>query len=238
MSLTGNMISRAKADLNAVIACRDAEMHALEQRYAPIIAPKQAIVDEYLDLDRELNEKFKIFLDSVRLKPLHEFEAYEVKALLNSAKIDFSEATFVSNQVSGEVFAECRDELTAQEMLGIPSAGDCARAVNLVRHIQNGKGIPETLDIEVDGPEDDPSKWSVHQIENWASGNSLADVSHELRRHKLAGDVLASLDASSFLPLLKLTFKQMNAFRKETAAFRAMIVLSERAPSCDDDLTG
>jgi hypothetical protein len=159
--------------------------------------------------------------DELSKMPLDPSQVHE---LLHTVNITSNVNVLVTNSVNGAFLKTLTSEGDMKEILAIKEGGNCTRAIQLVRHMNSGKGIPTPVNILVDGKDNDSSTWNVQQLAGHLSKNpALKDAHGVFVQHKLAGDVIKDMNESEVAIEMKLPPAQRLAFESEIAALRKTI---------------
>ena len=97
--------------------------------------------------------------------------------------------------------ARLKTDGVVSKQIGISTAGDCRRFLQLIQDIKTNKPLKQPLDINIDGSPDNCTKWSVGQVANWANSHGLAAASSILVEQAIAGDVLLDINLESLFLL-------------------------------------
>jgi hypothetical protein len=153
----------------------------------------------------------------------------EVQVALFSCKIPFDSGVLSQNSVDGSLLAEVVGETDVRDLVGLTAAGDCARLMVVTRSLQEHHKLPEVHNVDVDGNPEFVSQWSVKQVTGWLVRNEeLKPAEAVLLRHRIAGDIIMSMEMNVIASMIDLNPRQRLVFKKEIQALRKMIEKEDR----------
>ena len=116
------------------------------------------------------------------------------------------------NAVDGAKLSKLRNEGQIVKALGVQCIADATRTMQVLRNISSGNGVPAPVDITVPGHATHPATWSIEQFHQHASQEAGPEIADLLKKHKFAGDVIATVGIDGVTILLGLTLDQEVVF--------------------------
>ena len=122
--------------------------------------------------------------------------------------------------ITGAAFIRLRNETHVASALGIKEVGDCRRMLHIINRMVTKQSMPMPINIQVDGDVNEPSKWSVGQVGQWAGFHGLSVIAPALKKHKIAGDVLLDLNLDVVTVAMDIPFEFHAVFEDEITALK------------------
>jgi hypothetical protein len=223
VSKSRGALKNEKIKLQNIVAEFAAKIDAIRAHYRPLEEAQSARVEEARIACVEQQGRLDAWVVNIGLKGIETYSSEDVKYALLIIGVDYDRVLLERNAVDGDMLKILTAESDVREALGTTALGDCTRVLNMVRSIMAGKGLPRALDVTVDGPLEEISKWSTEQVVSKVCVGDLEEAATVLREHKIAGDVIEHMSTGNALSALPLSLKQRVSLRQALKDLRAQI---------------
>lgn len=223
LSSVDKKVSHEKTAMQKLHHKRAEEVAKVVSRFQPAIGRVRARLDHFRNQQAALHTYKESWLKSSSSRTAHFFSTDDIKLALYVHDITFSPECIDTNNMNGPRFAMVRNEMIAQQMLGIRIAGDCTRAVKVARSIASSNGVPSVADIAVAGKMEEPCTWSLKQFYEWAAVGPLKEIAAALNEHRIAGDIIMDMDIALTALLVGMDMEQEYAFEVAMKGLREKI---------------
>ena len=219
-------LARVIAERTALQRQCQYEISAITQSFEPKLKAKQDAITQLEGQRAQILTDVEKDNGRIKHGGLVSMTPKDAALVLVQHRIAYDDAKVESESVDGNLLAALENETDFHEALGLHCVADSTRAVQIFKHIADGKGVPKPRNISAAGT--DPNTWSVEQFAQWVSSvPAIAELASTLKQHRFAGDIILHMDVKCVTPLLKLSVKQSPAFRKEMTALRTRALASD-----------